>query len=265
MKQPTFRKLIFSLIFSLISFFTFSQDTIVTKQRDTICCKITKISETELQFELKDQQEIRKLKLPITSVFEYKLNPNFSSAETFNKYRLAFNGGYSYRTSPYQENISSEEKASISKLRKGFHFGTEMMYYPTYRFGLGVKYCYMSTQNAPIDIHTFAAKADFRFSAKNQKHFFHMYGSAGYMGYIESISESGVVRINARAIGLSIGMGYDVLVKRHMAIGVEISYLLGALSSIEITNGYSTATIDLKDNPEGLNRIDVSIGIRFIR
>lgn len=268
MKTSAILKRIFPLVILLLSISAFSQDTIVTNTNDTIFCKITKISENEISFNLTQMDDVKKMKLVKSSILKYTINQNAtsrSSIPSFFQYRLAFNGGFSYRTSPYEKGISNEDKAYISELRKAVHFGTELMYYPFDKFGLGLKYCYMGTQKAPIYIHSLAIKADYRLASENQKHFLHIYGSGGYLSYIEHLSQDGVVRVTAGTLGLSCGVGYDFLIKNRFAIGMDIAYVLGGLSSIKVSNGYDSATIDLKENPAGLNRIDLSLGVRFIR
>lgn len=268
MKISTFQKFFLLSIFSLLSIPTFSQDTIVTTTNDTILCKITKVSENEISFNLNRLDEVRKMKLAKSSILEYRINQNPTSRTSFPSfyhYRLAINGGYSYRTSPYEKGISNEDKMYISDLRKGVHFGTEMMYYPSNKVGLGVKYCYMSTIKAPIYMHSLDAKIDYRLTSINQKHFLHIYGSGGYLSYIEHLSQDGIVRITAGTLGLSTGVGYEFMVKKRVAIGLDIAYILSALSSIKVSNGYDTAKIDLEEYSIGLNRLDFSIGIRFIR
>lgn len=268
MKISTTQKLFITLIFFTISISVFSQDTIITNQKDTILCKITKITENEILFNLNFENKIRKMKLPKTSIFDYKVNRDTNSLANdwfFYKYRLAFNGGLNYRTSPYDSNISSEEKAAIEKLRKGALLGVEMLYYPLKNFGLGVKYSYMMTLEKPIYVNYLAAKADFQLTSENRKHFLHLYGSAGYMNYIEHISQDGIMKFTAGTLGISCGMGYDFLIVDRFAIGMDIAYVLGGFSSIKISNGIDSKIIDLKEHPEGLNRVDFSIGIRFIR
>lgn len=100
-----------------------------------------------------------------------------------------------------------------------------------------------------------------------RKNFFHFGVGLGYMGYRNnSMLLNEKLKITSGTLGLSWDMGYDMALSNNTALGLQLSLMAGTLSKLQVQRGFSTSTITLeKDNMESLARIDLSVGLRFMK
>lgn len=88
----------------------------------------------------------------------------------------------------------------------------------------------------------------------------------GYMGYRDDAVIIDNYTLKGGTLGISWDIGYDLGISRTFALGFQIAYLGGILTQYELSDGNTTQTVELtKGNYESLSRIDLSIGLRFIR
>lgn len=88
--------------------------------------------------------------------------------------------------------------------------------------------------------------------------------SLGYMGYSNDKVIVDKYKMTGSTLGLSLDIGYDIGLSENLALGFQVSVLTGVLTKYDWSDGTTTQTIKLeKDEYENLNRIDLSIGLRF--
>ena len=71
-------------------------------------------------------------------------------------------------------------------------------------------------------------------------------------------------KITGNTIGTAVDLGYDIGVSENLSLGVQISAITGTLFKYDWNDGSSTETIKLEEGEyESLNRVDLSIGLRY--
>jgi hypothetical protein len=204
----------------------------------------------------------------------------------FSRYRIALNGGWSYRIAKLADNIPADMKQYMKELNSGYQFGLDASYYFTQELGAGLKYSSHLSNNS-IDNALFELsdgstvegriandiRIDFvgpffsaRRSLPNNRHSLLVNFGLGYMSY----RDDGTLLTNFTAQGNTLGLcgdiSYDISLTNNFAIGLQLSYLAGSLQEYELTHGGHTQTIKLEnDKKESLSRIDFSLGLRFTR
>ena len=158
------QKFILSLSILFVSLAINAQDMIVTKQQDTIFCKIYKIYETKIIYEEKDGKEIIGKMINIEGVKFYKKKAK--AGYNLSNVRVGFNGGgmSSLANSTYQINNliwQGVPKKDASRFVNDMffitNFGAGINYFSKQTVGIGLKYHFMFSH----------AKADFIMSSYN--------------------------------------------------------------------------------------------------
>ena len=266
-------------------------DYVVMKEGDTIPCLITDKTEKTIAF-LYERNGIRRLtRLPLTEVPHYYIDDpvelaNRKAERNKKEYhvQIALNGGYAFRTAKFSSDISGDYKEYLRKLMQGPDLGASIRFNVKNGFMLGLHYDRFSSSNAMdayaydddgnyyegtvSDIHTITfigmSIGGLSASSRNGKHMLCLEALAGYLGYKDSAEEFGYkYTLSGQTIGLGIGFGYDYRITQHIAIGVEASYLMGALSKVTLDDGTHKEVIDMGNSREGLQRFNIKGGIRF--
>ncbi len=273
-----------------------AQDLVVTHSGDSINAKITRIKAGYLYINYRVGNKIVNTLLPPDSVTFYQYDfYNFSDVprnkvimrEDVSKWRVALNGGWSWRVAQTDPSLNSFEKDYINGLKSGHAFGGEACFYFHRLMGVGLVY------NAHLSSNSVEALAQFedgsfhqgvlsddilinfigptfnmRFVSRKTTNAFVIQASIGYSGYRDNFGFNGDTLINKKITGNTVGInfdcGYDYTLSKHFAIGAGISLKAAALSSFKVTENNSVQTINLDQNSyESLARADIFIGIRF--
>jgi hypothetical protein len=289
------KKTITTILLTMLSCILFAQDLIITSKGDSINGKITKVKRDNIYFTFKHNDEVRSTLLPTHEVKNHQFN-FFSQSEVLEKdivgfkdyqqFRIAFNAGYSYRTARIADNIPTEFKEYTQGLKSGYNLGGNITYFNTEIFGLGAT-CNVfkssnSIANASMDVGdgmgtvvtgtlqenisilfagpTFTTRL---FSHSKENSFFASY-SLGLLRYTDKIIMVDDYKMYGNTIGYALDLGYDWKVSEDLALGIQLSFFSGYLTSYKFTNGFSTQTVKLdRGEYEGLGRIDLSVGLRF--
>ena len=200
------------------------------------------------------------------------------------KGRFALNGGWGWRTNKIEPNLTAFQRDYLKDLRSGYGFGGEGEYYFSDIYGAGVQFnLFSSSASVPasaqispgvfvngilsddISIFYIGPKFCMRFPSQTKMNAFLMGFSIGYLGYSD-IGGFGTTTgaVKGSTVGVVYDAGYDIGVTKHFALGVNISWVLGALSSYDVTSGGTTTTVKLdKDHLEGLSHFDLGFGVRL--
>lgn len=287
-------------ILLLVAFFTclspvFSQDLIVTNKRDSINCKITKIKKDNIYFTFRHKDEIRSTLLPVGEIKYYQLN-FFKNSEVprervignriYKHFRIALNGGYGYRTNKMSSTIPSDFSEYSKKLKNGFEFGGDLTYYFTEPLGIGLKYSSFKASNSMSNIYIedsngnrrYGSMSDnigisfigpvfsTRFLNKDKTNAFLMNVALGYMGYKNNYTLIDPYKLTGSTMGMTFDIGYDFKFSSNLILGVQLSAISGVLTGYKLFDGSTTQNIELqKENYEGLNRLELSLGLRFMK
>jgi hypothetical protein len=287
------KKLFVILALILIAGSLFSQDLIVTNEGDSINCKITKVNLDNIYFTFMHKMEVRNTLLPKSGIKTHKFDFYQSSEvpkdrvagiQNYKKFRLALNGGYSYQTAKVAESVPSDFKDYINELKSGYHLGVDATYFFSETLGFGLKYSRFLTSNSINNIYVtdeegftrtgkmsddltisfFGPTFSSRLLNHDKTNAFLMSVAIGYLSYSNDKVIIDNFKMTSNTMGLSIDMGYDIGLSENLSLGVQISYLMATLTQFELDDGHTKQTIELEEGEyEGLNRIDLSVGLRF--
>lgn len=293
--QTILSNCLFSLALLFFALSINAQDLIVTKEGDSLNCKITKIEQDQITFIFKKDDGIRKTLIPIGNVNHYQYKYYETSElptsvtggnKDYPHFRAALNAGLSYRLAKVADGVPSDFEQYVKQLKSGYHYALDLAYYFSEQGGIGFKYAMFRSKNEIDNI--FVTRPDgstdygslsddifvnfigpyysSRFITKSRKNSLLMNLGLGYMGYRDDAVIIDNYTLKGGTLGISWDIGYDLGISRTFALGFQIAYLGGILTQYELSDGNTTQTVELtKGNYESLSRIDLSIGLRFIR
>ncbi|GHU69102.1 hypothetical protein FACS189413_07380 [Bacteroidia bacterium] len=268
-----------------------AQDLVVTTDGDSLNCKITKIKGDFIYFTFKHKKEVRNTLFPKNRVVDYKYKYYSESelpashkpqGDDYSKLRVAIDAGWSYRTAPLAEQLTSEEKSLMQDLKSGWSVGAELTYYFSEYMGIGFRYNeHLSSASAPgyltypdgytengmlhenIRISYIGPLFSTRFFNADKTNCFLLNIGLGYVGYYDKRSLI-AHHLTGGTLGAYYGIGYDIGIAKNWAIGIQLSGTTGVLSSVKRSDGTYTETIQLeRGSYEGLGRLDIAVGLRF--
>ncbi len=295
MNNNTLKHIFVFLSVTIISISIQAQDLIITSEGDSLNCKITKIKSDIIYFTFKHKDEIRSTLLPLDQVKLHQYNFYQASevpsdkiviSEIYPHFRAAINGGWSYRVAKLADNIPSDFEQYMKNLKSGYQYGFDLSYYFSEQFGCGFKYynykskndinnVYVTLPNGSqqfgnlsddISINFIGPFFSTRLLDTHKKNSLLMNLGIGYMGYTDKVVIISDFKIKGSTLGICWDIGYDIGLSENFAIGFQLSYITGTLTQYKLSDGITTEKIELeKDNYESLSRIDLSIGLRFIK
>ena len=208
------------------------------------------------------------------------------------KLRIGAQIGYSYRFILTPNNAQESMKDYIKKLRSNLGFGADISYYFNNYIGLGLKYngisSNASTPNFPylvtdeltgnietyyallserIGIHCVAPFFSVRYFAVPNKHCIFVNVGFGYTIYRNNTIDwfKGIVKKTGSTGAFFAEIGYDFLVTKYLAVGVQMSALIGSMKSVNITFNDITEKHKTERRERNLSHIDLTLGFRFYK
>lgn len=276
----------------LMAFVTcFGQDLIVTQEKDSVNCIITKENNGFIYFTFKHNGEIRNTLLSKDQVLYYQKG-FFQESEVpadykakmkkiYPKWRVAISGGYSYRTARISDELGPDYHDYLRGLKNGYHLSAEVDYFFKSAIGVGATYIYSHAASSGkflfeneageqvsdylsdnVNLHYIGPTFTTRLLNQKQTNAFIATFSLGYLRYVNHASIAMVpLKLTGETIGFLLGIGYDIGIAKNTAIGLQISLMGGSLKKekMYINDAYQG---DISTE-EGLGRIDLSIGLRF--
>lgn len=197
-------------------------------------------------------------------------------------FRIALSGGYGYRGSLADINLSSSQNDLRDDLRLGFVFDLNTALYFDDKNGVGLKFNRFTSDasrresNFPASgftnrtvsntLTSFAATYNRRVKYSKNRNELHI--GAG-LGYFRFLDETRLGNRNAEtsieAFGLILDMSYDFFLAENLFLGIQTTFFLGSSDEEKRTNDLGETTIiDLGDNPESFNTSNLLIGLRYI-
>ncbi len=269
--------LLFLIVYLTIVSAVQAQDLLVIGS-DSLNCKITKEDKEYIYFTFKHKEDVRKTLIERSKVSSmqrnFYANPEVSKAEisnytytqqTYMPWRFGFSLGGGYRIASA---VGSASSSYIDQLRLGFQFGADINYHFNNYWGLGAKFSTFiaSASSYPNEDHTttfyIGPVCNLRILSATKKNAFITEFSLGYLRYRDSgkyYSQEGL--ITANAFGVVLGIGYDIGLSKHVALGLNLSLLGGSFSDFYYNSEKQTLPNNQREN---LGRIDFTIGIRFL-
>ncbi len=269
-----------------------AQDLIVTPERDSINCKITRVKDGYIYFTFKHKGEVRNTLIPEKEViyqFGYYKTPDVAVEKKshhgdYNQWHLEFNGGPAYRLAKIPYDLIDQEKDYLRELKSGYQFGLDASFFISELLGFGAKLSTFRSKHSQSDLlirlpdgssTTVAVSDDIkmfyagpsvitRWVPANKKGVFNSDFSLGYLNFSNfSTLDGQQLQIKGATLGLTLGLGYDFYISKNFGVGLGIGFVLGTLTKVTLNDGNTTQTVKLEEGQyEGLSRIDLSVGLR---
>ncbi|MDZ7634733.1 MAG: hypothetical protein U5L72_10065 [Bacteroidales bacterium] len=276
---------------------------IITLTHDTIACRITKITRSDIHFDVYSQGIMTSGRMPLAGILSYSVSPAKSppplyeavSSGSPGRLRLGLNGGMGYIIS--SSDAAEDAMVSLglteamaesyySDLKSGWYGNADATWLINDRFGAGLKYKFFNTSAEtegyfdPGDTYTlyfatfrenifvnYAGVLIFYQEPIGKKGVFSLYSTYSLgMAFYRNEFEFfyGNMLITGNALGMDGSLGMEYRITPLISAGTELSIFSATIRKVNITDGEMNETMELeKDNYENLSRVELSLGIRF--
>lgn len=198
--------------------------------------------------------------------------------------RVALNVGFSHNPSRIAEGIDPSLHSYMEKLKSGYHFGGDAAYYINRYFGVGAKVTFFKTSNSmsglqftdnegntrtgmlrdKITVMMAGPTFTTRFLNASEKNALILNITPGIMTYKNNITLIDPYVLTGKTFGIAIDAGYDFGITDNLCIGVQLSFIAGALKKVSVKGTGLPDLLTLpSDQKESLFRFDFTIGLRF--
>jgi hypothetical protein len=270
--------------------------------KDTIDCKIAKVSQSAIFFDITTKGVKSSGKLALNNVLNYTISCNSTALEQkpvnsnpFERLRLGVNGGFGYLLSSSktaEEDMVDQgftlknAKSYYRDMRSGLYANTELTWMIAPDYGAGIKYKFFDTSSRtegfvdPLDginiyyttykehiyVNYLGASCFFHQSISSLKSFKlnsgYSIGLVTYRNEAEYLNE--YYLLTGKNIGMDISIGLEYFITRYFSVGTDLSVFYSSIHKIKITDGSNTTTVNLeKANYENLTRLNLSLGLRI--
>lgn len=295
MKKPFAKFISLFLLFLVYSVAVQAQDLIVIKENDSVHCRIQRIKGEHIYFTYVNADKVMKTLVPLSQVSSYvygfyatpevpvQPGEGYRDLPTF---RFGANGGWSYRTAKLGDNIPSELKNYMKNLRSGVHYGLDACWYFTDRYGVGFKYSSYNSKNSIDNISATLPDGTIRYGVMSDDITIQFAGAMfssrifddqwsnclvsniglGYLGFMDKAVLIDEFTLKGSTFGVCLEIGYDFRISENFVLGFQAAYVAGVLTELDYSDASGTEHIELEEEQyEGLHRLDLSIGLRFIK
>jgi len=267
-----------------------AQDLIVTRQNDSIDCKISIVKADVISFSIFTEAG-KKLytQLPVDQVNYYKrkyytkLNGPDPGKE-FQQLAVSLQGGYSIRTAEVPSGFTPAVEDYLNSMRKGTHLSAELIYYFSDKHGFGFKYSrfrkggslddarlpdgfggtIISDLSDDVSISFAGPIYSARVLNASGRNFLLMNIGIGYMKYVDEGSFVIPVKLNGDTFGLAYDLGYNIGITNRLSLGLQASLYVGVITEYYVTSDGETDYLKLeKEQYEGLGRLDLSARLSY--
>jgi hypothetical protein len=279
-----------------------SQDKIITRNYDTIHCRIIRVTNRHIWFEMDMKGVKSEGKFPLNEINTYYLSGGsymFENASAssipFNRFRAGVKVGVGYLLGSTKTSeklmtglgfLPGQAKSYYKDMKADGYGGLDVIYLIRNDYGAGAKYKFFSTSASTqgfIDaqdgmnmmyttyrelVYVNFAGATFFYQEplrKNDKLKFNCSSSLGMAFYRDEAEYLRVYYLlTGKSIALDTSVGLEYFLSERISAATDVSAFWSIIRKIKITDGTNTQTTSLdKDNYENLSRIDFSVGLKF--
>ncbi|MGE5393151.1 MAG: hypothetical protein ACM3P1_00330 [Candidatus Saccharibacteria bacterium] len=256
-----------------------AQDLVVTSRADSINCTITKMDAVNIYFTFKQENVIHKTMMPFQMIRTYRFNyypgtviaePEKLTNPDFPHWRIGLNGGISRQTATLALEVPYEMVDYAESLQSGINLNGDVFYYFSENIGVGAKYvAFGSTadkisnsnlDNFNLNVRFYGPALSGRLMNQTKKNAFFFNAAIGKVDYKILMP---MIRLTGNTLSSMFEVGYDVRIYKSLALGMQLSYLAGYISSFNGYSGYGSGSMELSGYRESLNRLDLSVGVKF--
>ena len=211
-------------------------------------------------------------------------NAEVPSQKTSKKSTLSFKlyGGPSLIIAENSKNMDQELHRHADELKSGGHWGFEIHHLSSQKIGYGVIYKQFNSSNYDSNVELTLYGSSFSGIENDIKISFigpsiisnNLLGtkksalvstlSIGRLKYHNNeYIESLVFRASKATLGMNVGLGYDFVLDKNIALGLGVHLLVGGINELDVELNGVKQTVDL-DERVNLSRLDLSIGLRWL-
>lgn len=288
MKEYAGSVFLFSFLFLTGVLFIFphtiqAQDLLITIRRDSLNCKMGKLSNDFYPIEFKWDDTLMNGKIHKDSVLYFRKNV-FRSMDD---YRLrpwypivafGINIGYGHQFGPLRVGLTEDFKPKQGKFsdRDVFYSGADLVFYLSKMTGYGLKFHYRNMLSGDISQYYVGPMISLRFWDTKRKNHWLLQGSVGYgrMEHNNAMIKIGTkdpeaIKLTANALAGDIDMGYNVRVTRHFSTEFKLSVSMAYPNFVRIYDytrinpGGADPAPDISGYCQNMNSINLIIGLKF--
>jgi hypothetical protein len=199
------------------------------------------------------------------------------------RYRLAVSGGLAYRLAKVESGMGQEVDDYLNDLKSGSTYGGSISFITRNDLMFGLSLNWFNSRNSlgifledaagnviqgnmsdQISLFHIAPHIGMRYLLANGKSQVYYAFSIGYTKYVNEAVFIEPFTITAETLELGAETGIDFFLTDALSAGIGLSFITGGISDFEIEypNG-DTESIELEE-PEGLLRVNLFAGIRFL-
>jgi len=278
----TFCRILIFTFSIFCSLYASAQDLIVTNEGDSLNCKITKQEKGFVFFAYRQADQIKRTMLPTNKVSsiqkgyyseEIIVPLVYAKAKGYDQWRYGLQAGYSYRVAKVSDQLPSQYRDYIKKLKSGYVIGGDIHYFTSEILGFGLKYNFNKAKNNldtdlkdDITLHYIGASLLNRLILTNPKNSILFGVNLGYQSYRDkSVILSENLDITGKNLGAGLELGFDHKISPACALNLGVAVQVATLNKITVDDGFMKETIELeKENLESLTRIEFTIGLKFL-
>ena len=255
------KKIVILVIFSMVVLSLSAQDLIITTNKDTIYCQITKIDSMSVEYQIIKRGIREKNTLPRRYVSDFRIaeknqnavNPAnvMWSTPQISRFRWSFAPGYAYRLGKdVQSSGYAQFDRLYNRLRNCFSWETEIQYYFNSGHGITLNisgvHSSVSANNLYVPEYGQARQCNLKqqiifvgpawaIRYEEEKFLFSGSVSLGPLFYAETlIPDNYSAKMTAVSFGMNYGIGGEYKLSPDWAMGLKIGYTLGTASNFKI-------------------------------
>lgn len=250
-----------------------AQDILVTTAGDTIECKIVSRSHEEISYktiqngfaviENRPMSEVKR-------IFRDDYDVVRNSRPPLPSILAGVGGGVGYRTAEIADDLPPQLKDAIKELLYGLNLRADGYYFFHRFMGVGIYANYFNAK-AKTEMYSFRDQIWYvgpsfaaRFANRANTRTIMVNASIGYMHYKSQDLYSAVTHyMTGETAGGLVAGSIFFPIDPNVSLGIELSVQSGVLMSMTEFYGSESEKIDLKDTPENLSRINLSLIMRF--
>lgn len=260
-----------------------AQDFLVTIQRDTLNCKVGKLTGDFYPIEFKWNDELMSGMIHKDSILYYKKNVFRSMDDArlrpwYPTASLGINVGGGRQFGPLRVGLTEDfnpQKGSSSD-RNIFYAGADVIVYLSRLTGYGLKYHYRSMLGGDIQQNYVGPMVSLRFWDNNRKNHWFVHCSAGYgwMVHNNAMIKIGTrkpepITLTANSIAGDIALGYNLKLSRNISSLFKLSLTMAYPDFVRIADynrinpGGGGPSPDISGYCQNMNSVNLSVGFEF--
>lgn len=288
MKKDSYRVLVLSLfifngIFLSCTTFVNAQDFLVTIQKDSLNCKIGKLTGDFYPIEFILDDELMNGMIHKDSVLFFKKNMFRSIDDTRLRpwyprvtYGINIGGGRQFGQLRVGLTEDLNPQWGSSSDRNVFYAGSDLVIYLSALTGYGIKYHYRSMLGGDIQQHYVGPMFSLRFWDNDRKNHWFLQCSAGLgaMSYTDAAVKLGQdksinIKLTAKTLAGDIAVGYNKKLSRNISSLFKLSLTMGYPDFVRIfddtrINPSGTDPLpDISGYCQNMNSVNFSVGFEF--